>query len=143
MLTIFVLRGLPASGKSTWSKKKVLEYPNTVIVNRDSIRTMLKGEYKNFPFGSAMEKLVTKIEEYSVNIALSKGYNVILDATNFRSLEKWYMLAANAITQSDVAIEIVDFTHVDLKTCIQRDQQRENPVGKEIIIKMAACYLKK
>lgn len=139
MLTIFITKGLPASGKSTWSKKKVLEYPNTVIINRDSIRTMLMGEYKNFPFGSSMEKLVTQLERGGIVSSLEKGYNVIIDATNFRLPTDWI---SDIARNYEAKVEIVDFTHVDLKTCIQRDQQRENPVGKLVIERMYDKYLK-
>lgn len=138
MKTIFITKGLPASGKSTYAKKKVLEYPNTVIVNRDSIRTMLMGEYKYFPFGSSMEKLVTQLERGSIVAALDKGYNVIIDATNFRLPTDW---VAEISKNHNCKVEIIDFTHVDIKTCIQRDQQRENPVGKLVIENMAKKYL--
>lgn len=140
MLTIFVTKVLPGSGKSTWSKRKCLEYPNTIIVNRDSIRAMLKGDIKNFPHGSALEKIVTRIERGSIVIALDKGYNVIIDATNFRLPTDWISDLSNLY---DAKVEIVDFTHVDIKTCIQRDQQRENPVGKDVIESMYNKYLKK
>src|SRR5690606_5236233 len=82
--TLYILRGLPASGKSTWAKNKAKEEPNTIIVNRDSIRTMLKGEYKLFPFGSKMEELVSDIEMTSMQSGLIMGYNVIIDSTGFR-----------------------------------------------------------
>lgn len=139
MLTIFITKGLPASGKSTWSQKKCLEYPNTIIVNRDSIRAMLKGDIKNFPHGSALEKVVTRIERGSVLTALERGYNVIIDATNFRLPTDFIADASNV---HDAKVEIIDFTHVDIKTCIQRDQQRENPVGKDVIESMYNKYLK-
>jgi len=137
---LYITKGLPASGKSTWSKKKVLEEPDTVIVNRDKIREMLKGEYKNFPFGSRMENIVTEIERFSIEAALADNYSVIVDATNFRfdhSLDEEYKESYN------IDVETVDFTHIDLKTCIQRDQQRENPVGKLVIEIMYNKYLKK
>lgn len=103
---------------------------------------MLKGEYKNFPFGSKMEKLVTKIENYSIIKAI-EDYDVIVDSTGFRfnpdTLKKHPTLGHKI----DFIVEEVDFTHVDLKTCIQRDQQREFPVGKEVIERMYNKYLKK
>lgn len=134
---LYVLKGLPASGKSTFAKNKSKEEPNTVIVNRDKIREMLKGEYKLFPFGSKMEQIVTDIEMSSLQSALALGYDVILDSTGFRwNLSKEYV---KSFYEAD--LEIIDFTHVDLKTCIQRDQQRQNPVGKLVIENMAKKYL--
>jgi predicted kinase len=138
MKTIFITKGLPASGKSTWAKKKCMEYPNTVIINRDSIRTMLKGEYKNFPFGSSMEKLVTDLERYTVNNALGRGYNVIIDATNFRLPLQWIV---SLCSYHDCRVEEVDFTDVSVEECIERDSKREFPVGEEVIRRMAQKYL--
>lgn len=138
MKKLYVLKGLPASGKSTWAKEKAKEEPNTVIVNRDKIREMLKGEYKNFPFGTSMEDLVTEIEHFTFQEALSKGYNVIMDATNFRwNLGKTYIkLTYNA------ELEIVSFLDVPLEECIRRDSLREISVGKEVIERMYNKYLK-
>lgn len=131
MITLYVLRGIPASGKSTWAKKQAEECYNTIIVNRDKIREMLKGEYKNFPFNSIMEKLITKIEQFSADLALSRGYNVIIDATNLNSIIIWEKLAK----RYEAELEIIDFTHVPLEICIKRDSEREFPIGEEIITK--------
>jgi predicted kinase len=139
MLKIFITKGLPASGKSTWSKQKCLDYPNTIIVNRDSIRTMLKGGINYFPHGSSLEKIVTKIERGAVVIALDKGYNVIIDATNFRIPTDW--IADISLTY-DCKVEIVDFTDVSVEECIERDSKREFPVGEEVIRRMFDKYVK-
>jgi DNA transposition AAA+ family ATPase len=38
---LIVMKGLPASGKTTWSKAYVKSHPNTVRINRDDLRLML------------------------------------------------------------------------------------------------------
>jgi len=139
--TLYILKGLPASGKSTWAKNKAAEEPNTIIVNRDKIREMLKGEYKLFPFGSKLEVLVTEIENKATKNGLHRGYNVIVDATNFRTNTTDFGI--NLLKETyDCEVEVIDFTHIPLKLCIQRDQQREYPVGKEVIERMYNRYLK-
>lgn len=142
MKKLYVTKGLPASGKSTWAKEKVAKEPNTVIVNRDKIREMLKGVYSNFPFGSSMENLVTEIEHTAFQTAMSQGYSVIMDATNFRwGLNKTYIKSTY-----DAELEIVDFTDIPLEECIKRDKERaergENSVGEEVIRRMYEKYLK-
>jgi len=147
-----ILVGLPASGKSTWAKEQADFESDTIIVSRDSIRTMLKGEYKLFPFGSYMEDLVTDIERNSIYNALIRNYNVIVDACNFRKPfgitetpggKELYHFGSNSLAlHYDFEIEYVDFTHVPLKTCIQRDQQREHSIGKLVIESMNDRYLK-
>lgn len=138
MKKLYVLKGLPASGKSTWAKNKVKEEYNTVIVNRDSIRTMLKGMYNLFPFNSKMEDLVTEIEQSAMQTGLALNYNVIMDATNFR----WNLSKEYIQDFYKAELEIIDFTNVSIRTCIERDSKRESPVGYDVIMKMANKYLK-
>lgn len=134
-----MLKGLPASGKSTWAKQKAQSELNTVIVNRDKIREMLKGEYKSFPFGSKMEDLVTTIEHQSIVEALDNGYSVIVDATNFRNEHLFRGMCTGL--DFDAEFVLVDFTHVSMEECIRRDSQRENPVGENVIKRMNEKYL--
>jgi len=134
MRKIIILRGLPASGKSTWAKEQVLKENNWIIVNRDKIREMLKGIYSNFPFGTDMENLVTSIEDKSIYKAVELGYDVIVDATNFRG-NRWIKY------KKDVQFTYKEFD-TSLKECIMRDSLREFPIGKEIIIKMYNKYIK-
>jgi predicted kinase len=144
MLKLTILQGLPASGKSTFAKEQAKNERHTVIVNRDKIREMLKGEYKNFPFNSRMEELVTRIEDYVLEMSLMDNYNVISDNTNFRFTE------AKAL---DICKKIKDFANItvthefikfdtSLKECIERDKLRENIIGEDIITKMYNKYLK-
>jgi len=72
-MKLYVTVGLPASGKSTWSKNKARENKNLVIINRDSFRTMLKGDYNMLPFGYSMEKLVTRLERGAIVSAMDYG----------------------------------------------------------------------
>ena len=43
MATLVILRGLPASGKSTWARKTAATTPNTVVVSLDGLRRMTAG----------------------------------------------------------------------------------------------------
>jgi predicted kinase len=72
------LCGLPGSGKSTWAKKKVKEDSNTIIVNKDKIREMLRGEYV---FDEALEYLVKIINNSAICCALNEQHDVIIDET--------------------------------------------------------------
>lgn len=73
--------GIPGSGKSYYAKLLAKKNPNThVRVCRDDIREML-GKY----WVPKREKLVTDIEYDTMYSALSRGYNVIVDATNINA----------------------------------------------------------
>lgn len=132
---LIILRGLPASGKSTWAEKYCDMNPGTVRVCRDNIRAML---VPNFVHGGPMETLVTTIEESAIKDALVAGYSVIVDATNFRGINRFYGLIP--LENETIEAEIKDFD-IDLQTCIQRDSQRAKPVGKLVIETMYKKYL--
>ena len=51
--TILVLRGLPASGKSTYALEYVKLYPDYIRINRDKIREMI-----GHSFSKNIEKVV-------------------------------------------------------------------------------------
>ena len=132
---LIILRGLPASGKSTWGEKYCDMNPDTVRVCRDNIRAML---VPNFNHGGPMEVLVTTIEENCIKNALDAGYSVVVDATNFRGINRFYGLIP--LENNEIEVEIKDFD-IDLQTCIQRDAQRAKPVGKLVIETMYKKYL--
>lgn len=131
---IIICRGLPASGKTTFAKAWVEEDPkNRVRVNRDDIRWML-GPY----WIPSREDLVTRIENMSIQSAVGQGYSVIVDATNFRSTDRFVNFLPSSYT-----VEIKDFTDISLEQCIARDQVRDNSVGEEVIRGMYNKYLKR
>lgn len=132
-LELLILRGLPASGKTTFARDWVNEDPkNRVRVNRDDIRRML-GPY----WVPSREKLVTSIENQSISSALDKGYSVVSDSTNFRWDEektRWYAKFYSC------NVKIKDF-NTSVEECIRRDKLREHTVGEEVIIRMAKKYM--
>ena len=83
--------GLIGSGKSTWAnkmtKEDASEKKKVVIINRDALRTMLRGEYV---YDKDMEKLVRDIAEKSVESALANGFDVIIDETNLTREKRRY-----------------------------------------------------
>ena len=74
---LLVLKGLPASGKSTKAKKLVAE-EGYFRTNKDTIRKEMFGDdYKRKD-----EKKVVKERDRLVRKALSEGRNVVVDDTN-------------------------------------------------------------
>lgn len=133
--TLTILRGLPASGKSTWAKEKIKE-GSTLRVCRDDIRNMLIPDY-SFN-GEIDECLVTEIENSSIKEALIYGYDVIVDATNFRGHERFIELMPK---EEDIDLVIKEF-NVSLEECIKRDKKREKPTGIKVILGMYNHYIK-
>jgi predicted kinase len=139
MQQLVITVGLPASGKSTFSRNWVNEAPKTRIrVCRDDIRRML-GPY----WVPTREDLVTSIERETVRTALMQGFSVVLDATNFQCDWAEKMLKNMMTTKAEIKIE--DFTHVSLEECIARDAFRDKSeqVGEEVIRRFHEKYIKK
>lgn len=130
-------RGLPASGKSTWSKKYVLENPNTIRVCRDDLRNM-RGKY-HLP---EQEQLITLMEHSCIKSALQSGFNVIVDATNFKDSYVNAIKKLSLEINRDIKFNFKDFTEVTLDECIKRDRLRENPVGEKVIKNFYNKYLR-
>lgn len=130
-LKLLILRGIPASGKSTFAREFIKDNSEDwVIVNRDSIRSML-GNY----WVPSREKLVSDIEEDMIISAFEREYNVIIDATNLNptTLKFFESIAEDRkLSGLDVEIEFKDFT-ISLEEAIERDKNRERTVGEDVI----------
>ena len=125
MPKIIVCQGIPASGKSTWAKEFVENNSNWIRVNRDDIRKMF-GKY----WLPKREYLVEAVEYDIAEEAILLGWNVIVDDTNLnpKYIDGWKEVAD--ITQCD--IEFKEFK-VPLDVAIERDRNRDNSVGEDVI----------
>jgi predicted kinase len=140
MLQLILTKGLQASGKSTWAKAWVAEAPKErVRINRDDIRRML-GPY----WIPTREDLVTDIENDCVRAALIEKFNVVIDATNFRSTVEGYTSKLRSWGILDIEVTIKDFTDISVEECIKRDNLRSGSekVGEAVIRQMFNRYLK-
>lgn len=136
MLTIYVPRGLPASGKTEWARKKLEELGSgkATRVNKDDLRAMMHTGWSEWN-----EKQILTIRDYIVTESLLTGRHVIVDDTN---LAPKHLRQLEEIAKANGArVEVVDFTHVPVEECIRRDQKRPNYVGEKVIRKMWKRYL--
>ncbi len=133
MARLIVMKGLPASGKSSYARKLV-EEGKTIRVNRDDIRRHFTGAWNQ-----KKEKVVIDIEKAIARTALSHNYNVVIDDTNLKHPDRgpWGKFEYINIDST----ETVDFTNIRLSLCVQRDLQRKTKengrVGRAIINRMA------
>lgn len=133
-MKLLMLKGLPASGKSTYARELV-DKGNWVRVNKDDLRAMAHSS----KYSSAREGFIISTRNFIVKEALKRGKNVVVDDTNF--------LPAHEKTLHGIAEEYkaefeVKFFDVDVATCIERDTHRAIPVGSKVIRKMYNDYLK-
>lgn len=129
---LIATRGLPASGKTTWAKKVQSLGEKIVIVCRDDIREMLHGNI----FSRENEKLTNKVRDFSIREGLNAGRTVICADTNI-SLNVVAHLEKIA-DECGALFHLEDrFLEIPLEVCIERDRQRANPVGEDVIMRMA------
>ena len=135
MPKLIMTKGLPASGKTTWAKEQLSD--RVKRVNKDDLRAMLD----NSKWSKANETFVLSVRDYITRYALLGGFDIIVDDTN---LAPKHEPALRAIAEETGAeFEVKDFTDVKLATCIQRDYERPNSVGEQVIRTMYNSFIRK
>ena len=136
MKTILILKGLPASGKTTFAKKLLDDEPGKwKRLNKDELRMMLTNNHHT----QANEKFVERVRDLMLVEALKDGKHVIIDDTNLadrpvariENVVQQYRLE----TGDEVRIEYREMI-ATIDECIDRDRNREKKVGDAVIERM-------
>jgi predicted kinase len=130
MTKVVLLRGLPASGKTTKSLE-YLAHGNFVRLNRDDLRDSL---FKGLDWSGKREKIVKQVQMSMAVRAIDAGYSVVIDDTNLTQYHKdrWEGLAKDMNSSF-----VVDEIKTDYHECIRRDRVRDKKVGDHVITQMA------
>ena len=132
-LKITILIGIPASGKSTYAKDYIRNNADTVRVNRDDFRLMLKSAQMTEP---KIEDMITTLVDATITQSLLRKCNVLVDATNLKVgyiksfIEKFKYSA-------DIDYRVFD---ISLEKALERDTKREATVGEAVIKKLYKDY---
>ena len=123
---IYMLKGLPASGKSTYAESMM----NIKRVSKDDLRAMInQGEYTK-----ENEMFILDVRNYLIERALELGFDVVVDDTN---LNPEHEKALHALAEAHRScVEVVEI-NTPVEECIKRDIARSNPVGEDVIREMA------
>lgn len=133
---IIFLKGLPASGKTTWAKQFCNSDPNYIRINKDDIRELLGNQKYNYEF----EELVLKIQRFIGVSILNYGKSIVVDDTNFSPKHKQYW---EQVSKDKNCKFIIKFFDIPLQECIERDFKRgKGCVGPKVITDMYNKYLK-
>ena len=134
-MKVLLLKGLPASGKTTFAKELVRNDGNWVRVNKDDLRNMLHGN----KWSGAREKKIIACERWLAGLLLDEGKNVVVDDTNFNPTHERYFKELAKSHGAEFSIKEFD---TPLDECIKRDNARPNGVGETVIRRMYNKYLK-
>lgn len=137
MLKVIILKGLPASGKTTWALSRVSSEPDSKWkrVNKDDLRAMAD----NSRWSKASEKFICLLRNNFIISALAEGFNVIVDDTNFAPEHEKTIRALAETQGAEVEIKYFD---TSVEKCIERDKGRAKPVGERVIRGMYNQYCK-
>ena len=141
--TVIILRGLPASGKSTYARTLLDQNPGAYKrLNKDELRLMLDNNHHT----THNEKFIEKVRDLMLVEALWDGKHVIVDDTNLsdRPVEriKNVVRKFNIDHNQQVQVEIKDM-NASLEDCLERDKSREKKVGDEVLLKMHRQHILK
>jgi predicted kinase len=126
---IKLMRGLPASGKSTIAHAWVAEDPDwRVRINRDDLRFSFYGKF--WGLSVMQEQHITLQEEAMASAAINAGLSVVVDATHLKAayVKRWYDVG----NKLGVPVHVHD-VDTDVEECVRRDALREKSVGEEVI----------
>lgn len=132
MVKLHVLKGLPASGKSTRAKELV-DQKGWVRVNRDLLREML--HYN--AWSGKNESHTVEAEKQLVGHFLRSGMNVVVDDCNLNEQNLAMWMSVSLFNNAKFSQEHIQTTWQE---CIERDKGREKSVGAHVIKQMALQY---
>lgn len=130
--TLYLLCGVPGSGKSTWGRAKAAATGGTYI-SRDEVRFSILQEGEEY---FSHEEETWKIFTETIQKAINDGTEVIIvDATHNNEKSRNYLL--DTLILGDVTLVAVDF-NLPLEVCLAQNAQRTGRarVPEEVITRM-------
>lgn len=115
---LYLMCGIPGSGKSTVAENHVKNNDNVIWVSRDKIRFSLLKEGEDY---FSHEKEVLDLFFSSIQKYLDDGYDVIADATHLNSESRHNTLAM--LNLKDVELNVICLD-VPLKVAMKRNDKR-------------------
>lgn len=137
MNKFLILRGIQASGKSTYAKDWVSQDPdNRIRFCNDDIRHMC-GLY----WVPSREEFISNIKTNFIIKALDMKYDIVIDNMNLNPKEMSWLkyLVESHENANKYEIEVIDFK-TPLNVCLERDSKRTEPIGAEVINKTYEKY---
>jgi predicted kinase len=133
MPKVFLLCGIPASGKTTFWQKSLLKQNGVVRLSLDDFRFQKTGKEFWPPFEPVVKAWVDLTGPY----LLAQGYSIAIDATNIRkSLRmKWIKTA-----KEHGAEAVCYWFNTSWNTCVERNEARDRKVPMEVLRRMSEDF---
>lgn len=128
---LIVMVGLPGSGKSTkawdWATKKDITY-----VSRDVVRAMLGMRYS-----TQAEDVIKRMIRCLIEASFLRGQSAIVDATHLTEKSRRSLIELAKKYKAEPLAVVMNTSY---ETCFFRNSNREQPVPKENMRKMAGDF---
>jgi len=131
MKTIYHMKGIPASGKSFYAKELMRKEPNQwKRINFDDLRASIDGGV----YSPANEKIIIKMRDMLIVAALKNDQNVVVDNTHIKDKGRHFDHICKLVKGLNIDVQIIEKPiYCEIEVAIERDANRENPVGKDVI----------
>ncbi len=129
----FITIGIPASGKSGWSRDYVREYPNTLKIDRDDFRFALTSaaNWDEYDFDEVTEQMITAACDRMIEVAAENNKDIILCETHLQKKDR--DRAVRVLRSAGYGdIEFREFP-IDFAEAVDRDFKRTYTVGIEVM----------
>lgn len=136
---VWLLSGLPGSGKSTWARQKITENGG-VWCSRDEVRFSIVKENEEY-FSHEDEVFNTWIKQINKALENSEVEDIYVDATHLNDKSRNKVL--NRLTKNTDIEKITNVLFLTpLETCLERNKQRSGRavVPEEVIRNMAKTF---
>lgn len=146
MNTVYILQGLPGSGKTTWAKDKFAEYDSndTMIINSDNLKEMLSGN-KHFNKDHGIRKefynIIFNIRNSLLEKLLIERKNVVIDDINLGTDEYHLQEIYNIANKYKAKIKIIKF-NTKPEVCIER-KKKDDPENYKHLAEIILYYHEK
>lgn len=118
---LYIMVGIPGSGKSTYARYIIMNNENTCWISRDGIRLSLLTVNDNY---FAKENQVYKNFVLQINNELKAGRDVIADATHINSKSRYKLFNKLHIDRTKTTV-IGIYMNLPLETCLERNKIRK------------------
>lgn len=131
---IFILNGLPGSGKTTWVKNHVKEYPDTLVISMDDLRQHLHGG--TYIYDEKLEPVIRGLSDHILEELIhSTTNNIIIDETNVRKQRRIQLINNIKFMQNagimPVKIDIVAVVLPETKDLLDRRMKNDRGYTRE------------
>jgi predicted kinase len=130
MSKLYICRGIPGCGKSTYTKQMLADQaPKLIRVCKDEMRLMLHQTHRfGLEYMDTYNTMITNLW----TIGIFQGFDVVLDETFMRRTDLTRVVEDAIMCGVDES-EVLDFTKIPFNVIVRRDAGRHPSLGYAVL----------